>query len=95
MVFDYSFTDHPEGLALGIFIILFGVIFSVFGSRLKNKGMLFIIALAISGIAAWNLYTNEFYGWTDTLVFVLYLAVIALFLRMIWAFFRFNRKFLF
>ena len=88
MALEYLQLENPENLAFGVFIILCVISFYVFSKFMRNKGTAFVIALAISGLASWQLYRERFYGWEETLVFVLILAVIALFLRILWSFVR-------
>lgn len=85
-----SFEENPTSLAIGVFIILFAVSYTAFNKAFnkKNQAVALIIALIISVLAALKLYTERFYGYEATLAVLIYILVIALFLRIAWAFVR-------
>lgn len=85
MIGEYFF-ENPEVFIIAIAVLLFLVIFSVIARR-YDKGMSVLIALAISGIASWSLWRNDFYGWEEIIVYLMYAAVIAVLIRVIvWPF---------
>lgn len=89
MVLEYfSFEEHPESLAIGVFLILFAVTSYIMGKALGHKGSAVTIALVISLATAWQLYRERFYGWEGTLAFVIYVAVFAILLKILFMFFR-------
>ena len=89
MVYGYDYLiGNPVGLAIGVFIILFAVTYSVLEQWFNNRGASLPTAFIVGALAAWNLYNRRFYGWEATIVFLLYVALMVLFLRMIWAFFK-------
>ena len=89
---EYSFAEHPEALAIGIFIIMFAVLSYLLSKMNIGKMPAAISALSISLIGSWYLYNERFFGLEGILAFVIYLAVAALFLRILWAFFKFLKS---
>ena len=79
-------------MAIGVFIILFAVVFYVISKFLNNSGASLVISLAISAMASWKLYNERFYGWEASLSSSTLVVVIALFIIMIWAFLRFVKS---
>lgn len=83
---EYLMLQNPELLAIGVFIILFAIAFSVLIRVIHNKGITLVVSLIIALIAAWNLYKGEFYGWESVIVVLLIIAVVVIFLKILWAF---------
>lgn len=93
MVYEFFYFENPESLAIGVFIVLFALTFSILNKFLvDNKGVNLIVALAISLIASWRLYNERFYGWETLLGFVIIVFVILFFLRIIWRFIGFGKQ---
>jgi len=86
MVSEYFF-QNPEVFAIAIGFIVCLVTFSVL-SRRFDKGSSILIGLVVGILTAYNLFINDFYGWEETLVFVIYLVVIALVIKIFIPFFK-------
>lgn len=89
-----SFEEHPEGLAIGVFIILFTLSYTILAKTAfkKNTALAIIISLIISGLAALKLMTERFYGYESILAVLMYIAIIGIFLKIAWAFIRNFRR---
>ena len=92
MVLEYLTFEHPESLAIGVFIIIFAVANYALVKFIRNRGTSLLISFLIGLIVAWKLYTERFYGWEGTLAFVLIVIAIAIFLKIFLAFFRNFRR---
>lgn len=92
MAYEYLVFEHPEALAVGVFIILFIVSNYAIVKFIRNKGIALIVSLLIAGIAAWKLYSERFYGWEGTLAFVLIAAVIVIIIKIFLSFFKGVRR---
>ena len=87
------FFQNPESLAIGVFIVLFAVTFSVLIRQTRlEKGICIFIALIVSLIAAWKLYSERFYDMEWLLAWVLILAVVGLLIKLFWPFVRHVRR---
>ena len=77
MPYPYFFIEHPEGLAAGVFLIIFTIAYTLILQLFKDRGTSLVIALVISTIAAWGLYRERFYGWEFSLgtIFILIVFV--------------------
>ena len=62
MGIDYFLFEHPEALAVGIFIIVFAVGFEMIFKVFNNKAIALVISLIISSFAGFQLYKERFYG---------------------------------
>ena len=93
MVFhEYISSDNPTGLIIGIVVILFAISYYALVKMIRNTGLALIASIAISGIATWSLYKNDFYGWQDIIVFFIYIVVFIIFIKLIWSFFKYLKK---
>jgi len=90
MVSEYFF-ENPEMFAIAIGVLVFLVVFSVLARRF-DKGSSILIGLAVGTITAWSLYRNDFYGYESALVFLMYLAVIAVAIKIFLPFFKSVRR---
>ena len=92
MAIEYLRFENPESLAIGVFIALFTISFMVLIKPFKQRGITLIISLAISAIASWYLYKERFYGFEDSLAIILFIVVIAVFLKILWPFVKNLKK---
>lgn len=79
-----TFFKSGEGVAVGIFLIIFLVGYPALAKRFENKGIAAIIILCVSAIAAGVIYTKGIpVEWAGTLAVALYILVIVAFLRIV------------
>ncbi len=83
-------VENPEVLVVAIGVLLFVVAFSVF-QKVKifgreGRGISLLVSLIIAVIGTWYFYKEDFFGWEVSLGFVLFLAAMAILLRILWAF---------
>ncbi len=88
MVSEYFVFQSAEGLAAGVFLVLFAAAYSVLIKFMKSKMPVFMISLIIAGIAAWQLYKERYYGWESLLAFLMIVFAIIIFVKIILSFFR-------
>ena len=87
-----NFYSNPDAVVIAFGILTFVIVFYVINKFRRNAGVAFLIALPISIITAWYLYKNEFYLEENILFFLLIAIVTLIFLRILFAFFRFGRS---
>lgn len=82
MSYHYYLIEHPEGLAAGVFLIIFTIAYTLILQLFKDRGTSAVIAIVISTISAWGLYRERFYGWELSLgtIFVLIVLVLGVWL---------------
>lgn len=89
-------VENPEVLVIAIGVLLFVIVFSVlqkmkvFGRR--GKGISILVSLIIAVMGTWYFYKEDFFGWEVSLGVVLVLVVVALFLRILWAFVKSGKR---
>ncbi len=86
MAFEYLSLENPEVLAVAVGVILFVISFYVLSRSISRRGHAFVIGFVISALAAWQLYREHFYGLEGMLIIAIYFAVVAVFVRILWAF---------
>ena len=88
---SYLSFQNPEGLAIGVFIILFVISYSILSKFLKEKGINLIISFMISLIAARQLYKNRFFEWEASLAVMIIVIIAFILFKVFSSFFKFNR----
>ncbi len=86
-----DFFQNPEVLAVAVAFLVFMMVFYILSRKRlfgSNKGVAIVISLILAAVAGRELYTNEFYGYEVNLVILIYVAVLLVVLRIVWAFVR-------
>lgn len=85
---EFSLFANPEGLIVGVGIIVFALSLTVmnrfFGG--SKKGLNIIIAFVITVIASWSMWKNDFYGFENGLAILIYILIGVICLKIIWMF---------
>ncbi len=76
---DLLLFENLGFLAILVTLLLFFLVFIAVHRAIRNRGIAVVIALAVSFIAGWNLYKNEFYG-MDSLIAILIIAIVVIIL---------------
>lgn len=92
MVTDILLFENLETLAIAIGFLLFVISFFILAKMLRSRGPALIIALVIASITSWQLYVRRFYGWERILAVGLIIAVLAVLVKIFWAFIRGARR---
>lgn len=87
-LFDLLRFENPEVLAFALGFLVFILVFYVLTRATGDKGTSLVVAFAISGIATFYLYKEEFILERRIIAFLLIIVVVVIFLKILWAFIR-------
>lgn len=86
-------TQDPIVLAGGVFILVLVISLMALQKIFENNVPVAVAgSLIIAVLTARQLYLNNYYGWEGTLGVLLAIAVLILFLRILWAFIKGARR---
>ena len=81
--------SNLEVVAIVIGIMLFAMVFYILNKTNIDRGASVLIAIVLSILVSWNLYTNRFYGGEVILILIITLFVLAIVIRISWGILRF------
>ena len=87
----YLSFQNQESLAIGVFIILFVISYSLLLRFMKERGISLILSFVISLIAARQLYNNRFFEWEASLAVTIIALIAVVLFKAFSSFFKFNR----
>jgi len=86
---DYLVFENPGVVAIAIGVLLFVVTYTILSRFIEDRGSTMVISIVLGIIGGWSLYTNNFFGWEENLIAILFIiVVVGIVLRILWAFVR-------
>jgi len=73
---DYLVFENPGVVALAIGVLFFIVMYTILSRFIEDRGSIMVISLVFAIISGWSLYVNNFFGWEENLIAILFIVVV-------------------